>query len=155
MAKNESKLFQMTLKSWLCTNLKKKKKKYTYEIMNNTMAWQTLDASFANDIKCKLKGLRVSKTHFLSNHQQNWTHSQDLTRVSSVDLTCVHSPRGKQSLAQHKKHFCVSYTCEVQGKTGKDVQCNVLRLAAVSWSTAQQETRDPLSTRTETTGLPS
>lgn len=107
------------------------------------------------DIKCKLKGWRVSQTDFLSNRQQNWTHSQDLTRVSSVDLTCVHSPRGKQSLAQHKKHFCVSYTCEVQGKTGKDVQCNVLRLASLCWSAPQQETREPLSTRTETTGLPS
>lgn len=50
---------------------------------------------------------------------------------------------------------CISNTCEVQGRVGKDVLCNVLRLAALRCRAPQQETRDPLSTRTETTGLPS
>lgn len=78
--------------------------------------------------------------------------------VPSVDLTCVHFPskKGKQHLAQQeKKSLYVSSTCVVQGRAGKDVLCNVLRLAALHCSVPQQETRDPLSIRTETTGLPS
>lgn len=81
--------------------------------------WITLNL----DIECKPVGLCVSNTNFLSNHQQIWTHSQDLASVSSVDLTYVYFPLGKQRLSI--KSTCVCPT-HVKFKERQGRICSVM-----------------------------